>query len=264
MAREGLVIVDEAVIVEIVRPGTGEPVPEGEVGEVVVTVFNPDYPLIRFATGDLSAVLPGESPCGRTNMRIKGWLGRADQATKVRGMFVHPRQVHEIVRRQGGQRRARLVVGQEAGQDEMRLLARSVGRRTGWRRRWPRHGARSDRPARRGRAGGAGEPAERRQGHRGSASERLSADRTLFAADGLACRRGGRLVFAALSFAPGARRRPAPARARTAAASRPCCGCLRASCAPDAGTSPGQASDIRDDSPAHRARVHFVAHSRRA
>ena len=126
MAREGLVT-EEALIVEIVRPGSGEPVPEGEVGEVVVTVFNPDYPLIRFATGDLSAVLPGESACGRTNMRIKGWMGRADQATKVRGMFVHPRQVHEIVARQGGQRRARLVVGQEAGQDTMQLLVEADG-----------------------------------------------------------------------------------------------------------------------------------------
>ena len=87
------------MIVEIVRPGTGDPVPEGEVGEVLVTVFNPDYPLIRFATGDLSAVLPGQSPCGRTNMRIKGWLGRADQATKVRGMFVQPRQVGDVLRR---------------------------------------------------------------------------------------------------------------------------------------------------------------------
>src|SRR6185437_8700714 len=91
-AREGLVV-NEDMIVEIVRPGTGDPVPEGEVGEVVVTPFNADYPLVRFATGDLSAVLAGPSPCGRTNMRIKGWMGRADQTTKVRGMFVHPHQV---------------------------------------------------------------------------------------------------------------------------------------------------------------------------
>ena len=97
-AREGLVL-DEGVIVEIVRPGTGDPVPEGEVGEVVVTTLNPDYPLIRFGTGDLSAVLPGPCPTGRTNTRIKGWLGRADQTTKVRGMFVHPGQVAEIARR---------------------------------------------------------------------------------------------------------------------------------------------------------------------
>ena len=92
-------IVNESVIVEIVRPGTGDPVAEGEVGEVVVTSFNPDYPMIRLATGDLSAFLPGRSPCGRTNMRIKGWMGRADQTTKVKGMFVHPGQVAEIARR---------------------------------------------------------------------------------------------------------------------------------------------------------------------
>jgi phenylacetate-CoA ligase len=118
---EGL-IVDEAVIVEIVRPGTGDPLPDGEVGEVLVTVFNPDYPLIRFATGDLSAVLPGQSPCGRTNLRIKGWLGRADQATKVRGMFVQPRQVHDVLRRHDLVAKARLVVTQAAGHDEMRLV----------------------------------------------------------------------------------------------------------------------------------------------
>ena len=104
-------IVDEGVIVEIVRPGTGDPVPAGEVGEVVVTSFNRDYPMIRFATGDLSAVLPGASPCGRTNMRIKGWLGRADQTTKVKGMFVHPEQVAEVAKRHAGLGRVRLVVG---------------------------------------------------------------------------------------------------------------------------------------------------------
>src|SRR5205814_703832 len=97
-AHEGLVV-DEEVLLEIVRPGTGEPVAEGEVGEVVVTAFNADYPLVRFATGDLSAVLPGRSLCGRTNVRIKGWLGRADQTTKVRGLFVHPEQVAEVLRR---------------------------------------------------------------------------------------------------------------------------------------------------------------------
>ncbi len=122
-AREGL-IADESLILEIVRPGTGDPVPDGEVGEVVVTAFNPDYPLIRFATGDLSAVLPGESPCGRTNLRIKGWMGRADQTTKVRGMFVHPGQVQDAVRRHAPTvGRARLVVVDgSAGRDEMRLL----------------------------------------------------------------------------------------------------------------------------------------------
>ncbi len=119
-AREGL-IVDEGVIVEIVRAGTGDPVAEGEVGEVVVTTFNRDYPLIRFATGDLSAVLVGVSPCGRTNMRIKGWMGRADQTTKVRGMFVHPHQIAEVVKRHPQIARARLVVSQIDGADAMTL-----------------------------------------------------------------------------------------------------------------------------------------------
>lgn len=124
-AREGLVV-DEGVIVEIVRPGTGDPVPDGEVGEVVVTVLNPEYPLIRFATGDLSAVLPGKSPCGRTNMRIKGWLGRADQTTKVRGMFVHPSQVNEIVKRHPEVGRARLVVSREQDSDVMTLYCETA------------------------------------------------------------------------------------------------------------------------------------------
>jgi phenylacetate-CoA ligase len=118
-AREGLVV-NEDLIVEIVRPGTGDPVPDGEVGEVVVTTFNAYYPLVRVATGDLSAVLQGRSPCGRTNMRIKGWMGRADQTTKVRGMFVHPEQVAEVLRRHG-LARGRLVVGNEAGEDRMTL-----------------------------------------------------------------------------------------------------------------------------------------------
>jgi phenylacetate-CoA ligase len=121
-AREGLVL-DEAVILEIVRPGTGDPVPEGEVGEVVVTVLNPDYPLIRFGTGDLSAVLAGPCPTGRSNTRIKGWLGRADQTAKVRGMFVHPSQVAEIVRRHPEVVRARLVVSGEMANDQMTLRA---------------------------------------------------------------------------------------------------------------------------------------------
>jgi len=119
-AREGL-IVDEGVLVEIVRPGTGDVVADGEVGEVVVTTSNRDYPLIRFATGDLSAVLSGISPCGRTNTRIKGWMGRADQATKVRGMFVHPHQVAEIVKRHPQIARARLIVSQLDGADAMVL-----------------------------------------------------------------------------------------------------------------------------------------------
>ncbi|WP_334157721.1 phenylacetate--CoA ligase family protein [Oryzomicrobium sp.] len=117
-AMEGMVI-DEDIIVEIVRPGTGDPVAEGEVGEVVVTTFNPDYPLIRFATGDLSAVLPGVSPCGRTNTRIKGWMGRADQTTKIKGMFVHPSQVAALVKRHPEVRRARIVVDNATGQDNM-------------------------------------------------------------------------------------------------------------------------------------------------
>ena len=119
-AREGLVQ-DEGVLLEIVRPGTGEPVAEGEVGEVIVTTFNADYPLIRFGTGDLSAVLPGTCPTGRTNRRIKGWLGRADQTTKVRGMFVHPAQVAEIARRFPEVQRARLVVEGEMADDRMTL-----------------------------------------------------------------------------------------------------------------------------------------------
>jgi len=118
--REGLVI-DEGVLVEIVRPGTGDPVPAGEVGEVVVTAFNPDYPLIRFATGDLSAILPGQSPCGRTNRRLRGWLGRADQTTKVKGLFVYPRQIAEITRRHPEISRARLVVERHEHVDRMTL-----------------------------------------------------------------------------------------------------------------------------------------------
>lgn len=121
-AREGLVL-DEGVLVEIVRPGTGEPVPDGEVGEVVVTTLNPDYPLVRFGTGDLSAMLPGACPTGRTNRRIKGWMGRADQTAKVRGMFVHPSQVAEIVRRHPEVARARLVIDGEMANDRMTLHA---------------------------------------------------------------------------------------------------------------------------------------------
>jgi len=120
-AREGL-IVNEDTIVEIVRPGTDDPVAPGEVGEVVVTTFNATYPLIRFGTGDLSAVLPGASPCGRSNMRIKGWMGRADQRTKVKGMFVDPAQVARIVRESAGIARARLVVERDGDQDALRLL----------------------------------------------------------------------------------------------------------------------------------------------
>ena len=119
-ARQGLVV-DEDVLVEIVRPGTGEPVPEGEVGEVVVTNFNADHPLLRFGTGDLSAVLPGPCPSGRSNTRLKGWMGRADQTTKVRGMFIHPGQVAEVARRLPGQPRVRLVVRGERADDQLVL-----------------------------------------------------------------------------------------------------------------------------------------------
>ena len=121
-AQEGM-IVNESVILEIVRPGTGDPVVEGEVGEVVVSSFNPDYPMIRLGTGDLSAFLPGPSPCGRTNVRIKGWMGRADQAAKVKGMFVHPKQVAEVAARHPQLTRLRLVVGRESEQDTMTLTA---------------------------------------------------------------------------------------------------------------------------------------------
>ena len=123
-AREGLVL-DEGVLVEIVRPGTGDPVPEGEVGELVITTLNPDYPLIRFGTGDLSAVLSGPCPTGRTATRIKGWMGRADQTTKVRGMFVHPGQVNEVAKRFPAVGKARLVVTGEMANDQMTLLVES-------------------------------------------------------------------------------------------------------------------------------------------
>ena len=123
-ARDGLVL-DEQVIVEIVRPGTGDPVAEGEVGELVVTTLNPDYPLIRFGTGDLSAILPGPCPTGRTNTRIKGWMGRADQTTKIRGMFVHPGQVADITRRFPEVLKARLVVSGEMANDSMTLQIES-------------------------------------------------------------------------------------------------------------------------------------------
>ena len=125
-AREGMVV-DEDVLLEIVRPGTGDPVAVGEVGEVVVTTLNPDYPLIRFGTGDLSAVLPGDSPCGRTNVRIKGWMGRADQTTKVKGMFVHPGQIAQVVRRHPEITRARLVVDNPELNDRMTLMCEAAG-----------------------------------------------------------------------------------------------------------------------------------------
>ena len=124
--QEGM-IVDEGVIVEIVRPGTGDPLPPGEVGELLVTTLNPDYPLIRFATGDLSAILPGESPCGRTNMRIKGWMGRADQTTKIKGMFVRPEQVAELVARHPEVKKARVIATREGEMDAMTVQIEASG-----------------------------------------------------------------------------------------------------------------------------------------
>jgi phenylacetate-CoA ligase len=155
-SRSGLVI-DEGVIVEIVRPGTGDPVPEGEVGELVVTTLNPDYPLVRFGTGDLSALMAGQCPTGRTNQRIKGWLGRADQTTKIRGMFVHPGQVAEILRRFPELLRGRR--DDIAGRDRRRASRPGPARGPGDPRR---HQA-----ARRSAAAAARQPAQRRQGHRG-------------------------------------------------------------------------------------------------
>jgi phenylacetate-CoA ligase len=121
----GGMIIDEAVIVEIVTPGTGDPVPDGEVGEVIVTRLTQDYPLIRFATGDLSAMLEGESPCGRSNRRIKGWMGRADQTTKIKGMFVRPEQVADFVARTPGVERARVIADREGEADSMTVRIES-------------------------------------------------------------------------------------------------------------------------------------------
>ena len=128
--NEGMIL-EESLILEIVRPGTGDPAAEGEVGEVVITTFNKDYPLVRFGTGDLSAVLAGQSPCGRTNVRVRGWMGRADQTTKVRAMFVTPKQVNEIVRRHTEVLRARLVVSGEVGADVMTLRCEAKDRPAG-------------------------------------------------------------------------------------------------------------------------------------
>ena len=128
--HEGMIL-DEALLLEIVRPGSGDPVPAGEVGEVVITTFNRDYPLVRFGTGDLSAILPGPSPCGRSNTRIRGWMGRADQTTKVRAMFVTPRQVNEVVRRHPQVLKARLVVEGETGNDRMTLKCEAKDRPAG-------------------------------------------------------------------------------------------------------------------------------------
>ena len=129
VAQDGMII-DEGVIVEIVTPGTGDPVSPGQVGEVVVTTLNPDYPLIRFATGDLSAVMPGESPCGRTNMRIRGWMGRADQTTKIKGMFVRPEQVAALVNKHDHIQKARVIAGREGERDVMTVQVESDAPKT--------------------------------------------------------------------------------------------------------------------------------------
>ena len=164
----------KSVIVEIVRPGTGDPVAEGEVGEVVVTSFNPDYPMIRLGTGDLSAILPGISPCGRTNIRIKGWMGRADQTAKVKGMFVHPKQVAEVAARHPELKRLRLVVGREAEQDTMTLMAECATQDAALDGRGRRHAAIGHQAQRRGQAGRARRAAERRQGDRRRAQIMMS------------------------------------------------------------------------------------------
>ena len=169
--EEGMVL-DEGIIVELVQPGTGDPAAPGEVGEVVVTTLTPEYPLIRFATGDLSAMLPGPPRGARTNQRIKGWLGRADQSTKVRGMFVHPQQIAEIVRRHPAIRRARLVVERpRRRRNDAARRTRRAGRRFGADRR---DRAGGDQAARRGQRGAAREPPRRRQADRGPPADRLN------------------------------------------------------------------------------------------
>jgi phenylacetate-CoA ligase len=167
--REGMVV-NEDLILEIVRPGTGDPVADGEVGEVVVTTLDPDHPWIRLAIGDLTAALPGASPCGRTNMRIKGWMGRADQTTKVKGMFVRPEQIAEIARRHPELARLRLVVARENEQDTMTLRCESASSSEALRAAI----AATLRTVT--KLGGAGKPAERRQGDRGRALNVSSLD----------------------------------------------------------------------------------------
>ncbi|MGL4323911.1 MAG: phenylacetate--CoA ligase family protein, partial [Beijerinckiaceae bacterium] len=122
VAREGLVV-NEDIILEIVRPGTGTPVAPGEVGEMVMTSLNPHHPIIRLALGDMTAVMAGVSPCGRTNMRIKGWMGRADQTAKIKGMFVRPEQVADVMKRHPAVEKLRLVVSRVHEQDVMALHA---------------------------------------------------------------------------------------------------------------------------------------------
>ncbi len=172
-ALEGM-IVNEDIILEIVRPGTGDPVADGEVGEVVVTTFNPDYPMIRLATGDMSAVMAGASPCGRTNLRIKGWMGRADQTTKVKGMFVRPEQIAEIAKRHPELLRVRLDrdARGRTGRDDAARRVRERSR--GIERCARRDAAVGDQAERRGEARRARIAAERRQGDRRRAACRLT------------------------------------------------------------------------------------------
>ncbi len=179
-AREGMVV-NEDLIMEIVKPGTGDPVAPGDVGEIVVTSLDPHHPWIRLALGDLTAVLPGPSPCGRTNMRIKGWMGRADQTTKVKGMFVRPEQVAEIGKRHPALGRLRLVVMRQGEADAMTLRGGNCGRERGAARGDRGDLARGDETRRQRRTGQPGRAAERRQGDRGRAVGLTLRDQLLMA-----------------------------------------------------------------------------------
>ena len=165
-AREGMVV-NEDLIMEIVRPGTGDPVTEGDVGEIVVTSLDPDHPWIRLALGDLTAALPGPSPCGRSNMRIKGWMGRADQTTKVKGMFVRPEQIAEIGKRHPELGRLRLVVTRAGEADVMTLRAECASASEALRKRDRRDASRGDEALGNRSLGSPSVVAERRQGHCG-------------------------------------------------------------------------------------------------
>ena len=165
-AHEGMVV-NEDLILEIVRPGTGDPVAPGDVGEIVVTSLDPHHPWIQLALGDLTAALPGASPCGRTNLRIKGWMGRADQTTKVKGMFVRPEQIAEIARRHPELGRLRLVVTRAGETDAMTLKAETASPNEPLTGRTSRDAARGDQTRRQCRIGRHRLAAERRQGHLG-------------------------------------------------------------------------------------------------
>ena len=174
-SHEGMVV-NEDLIMEIVRPGTGDPVAEGDVGEIVVTSLDPHHPWIRLAIGDLTAALPGPSPCGRSNMRIKGWMGRADQTTKVKGMFVRPEQIAEIGKRHPELGRLRLVVTRAGESDVMTLKAESASPGGEASERARRDVARGDQTRRQCRTGRPGIAAQRRQGHRGRALSRRASE----------------------------------------------------------------------------------------